>query len=84
MASIDDGWGVVTTANSCGNHPIELDFAKDDVKMCLYVESGCSCGTNSKGTTCDSYCDTWSTSILVLKDGRFVMAHESSDTSGHG
>jgi hypothetical protein len=33
---------------------------------------------------CNNYCDTWSVAICKLKDGRYIYAQESSDTSGHG
>lgn len=33
---------------------------------------------------CRGMCDTWSEAFCRLKDGRYVTAHESSDTSGHG
>lgn len=82
--TIEAGFGVVLQAAKCDSHPVHIDFTKDDVATCLLVESSCSHGTASAGTLCRSYCDTSSESILVLKDGRYVMAHESSDTTGHG
>lgn len=33
---------------------------------------------------CNSYCDSGSEAYFRLKDGRYVIAVESSDTSGHG
>lgn len=84
MIDIGAGWAVVTAGAHCSSHEIALPFTEADVSACAYVESTCSHGTASAGTLCNSYCDTSSEAILVLKDGRWVRATESSDTSGHG
>lgn len=84
MIDIVVGWGVVTAAAHCDSHQIALPFTEADVSACVYFEAHCSHGTASAGTLCHSYCDTGSEAILVLKDGRWVRATESSDTSGHG
>ena len=37
-----------------------------------------------RGAICGGYCDTWSEAYFQLRDGRFVTASETSDSSGHG
>ena len=75
---------VVSIANGCREHPCEVPFQTADIGTVFYCDSGCNCGTESAGTTCNTWCDTWGRAIFDLKDGRYVYANESSDTSGHG
>lgn len=76
--------GVVHTASECGDHPCEVPFKVEDIEKVFYCENGCHCGTASEGKTCGSWCDTWGTAVFRLKDGRYVYANESADSSGHG
>jgi hypothetical protein len=84
MIDIGTGWAVVMAGAHCSNHQITVPFTEADVAACVYFEATCSHGTASAGTLCHDYCDTGSSAILVLKDGRWCRATESSDTSGHG
>lgn len=73
--TIESGWGVVEQASGCDDHRVELDFTEEDVAGCVYFKS--------EGAGAD-YSESSSEAILILKDGRFVKASESSDSSGHG
>jgi hypothetical protein len=68
-----DAWVITETASQCGEHPIELDFTEEDIVKVLVLES----------RSHDSW-DSESSTTYVLKDGRIVVASESSDSSGHG
>lgn len=80
MHTVDDAWGVVAQASDCSDHPINLDFKKEDIETVFHHEEHCCCGPGH----CGSYCDSGSTAAFKLKDGRYVLASESSDSSGHG
>jgi len=84
MNSVQDAMGVVDTASGCSDHPVTLGFTEADIEKVLYYDAGCHCGSVSKGGMCNDYCDTWSTAVFRLKNGKYVYANESSDTSGHG
>lgn len=38
----------------------------------------------ARGNICGGMCDTWSTTAFRLKNGKYVIASEHSDTTGHG
>ena len=77
-------FSVVESASDCGNHPITCEaFTKDDIAQVLAYRFGCSC-KGAPNTQCDTYCDRWSFAAMRLKNGKYVVAQEWSDTSGHG
>lgn len=80
MFTVDEAWGVIEQAAECGDHPISLDFKKEDIGEVFWYETHCCCGPGH----CGSYCDSDSTAAFKLKDGRYVLAQEGSDSSGHG
>jgi hypothetical protein len=75
---------VVHQASADCHQGPEVTFKEEDVEKVFYCDGGCNCGTLSEKTTCNTYCDTWSKAIFRLKDGRYVVSEESSDTTGHG
>lgn len=76
----NDAWGVVAQASECGDHPCDVQFKKEDIQTVFYYETHCCCGPGH----CGSYCDSDSTAAFRLSDGRYVLAQEGSDSSGHG
>lgn len=74
VGTIDDAWKTVDEATqSCHPHPA-VDFTKDDIEKVFY------CRWNNF----QEYADTDSETIFRLKDGRYVRAEESGDSTGHG
>lgn len=70
-AEVDD---VYNAANSCSNHPINLDIDLTGVTTIFgYAEGGNVGGSES---------NSWA--IGILRDGRILVAYESSDYTGHG
>lgn len=76
-----DAMGVVDQAN-CHDHPCVVPFTEADIDTVYHFDAWCNCG--SLGQRCGSYCDSGSCAIFTLKDGRWVLAQEDSDSSGHG
>lgn len=82
---IGAGLAIVDQAISSCHDARREGVAEETIDRVVYLDAGCNCGSLSGGgDVCRGICDTWSWCILALKDGRFVFAHESSDTSGHG
>ena len=71
---------VLIDAN-CSDH--ETDLREDEVAETIASRQWCSC-EESGGPPCHSYCDTSGAALYRLIDGRYAIAVESSDTSGHG
>ena len=70
---IGDGWSVVQAASGCEDHKDPVSFEEKDIAACLWFEAKGDSGDGSSSQT-----------ILRLKDGRYVLAEEDSDSSGHG
>ena len=72
---IEDAMGVIAAANGCEEHPSDLRPTADEVAEVLFYSD------DMKSEDCYG---TDSRAVLRLKDGRIVVARESSDSSGHG
>ncbi len=71
--------GILDSATKCSDHPCSLD--KDLIEQSRCAASWCACGTEGG---CGRYCDSEGVALFLLKDGRYAVAEESSDSSGHG
>ncbi len=68
----------------CREHPITI-WNPDEVTKVLEYRHRCGC--KGWGSDCESYydiCDTSSFVVVELTNGKYGVASESSDTSGHG
>lgn len=72
---------VKTAMGNCHEHPGSAP-SESTWKLVIAARAWCSCRL-SEGQ-CDSYCDTDSCALIALDSGEFMVAQESSDTSGHG
>jgi len=76
---------VFEQASGCGDHPLTITAAEINGAETILALGGCGCrGLSPNYDTCGSYCDTESFAVAKLPDGRYVVIHESSDTTGHG
>lgn len=81
MVTVED---VFVNAN-CSDHPLQIDEKVLEGVRTIAGLGGCGCtGMNERYDTCGSYCDSGSFAIGELKDGRFIVVREDSDSSGHG
>ncbi len=69
----ENAMSVVSEAAGCGDHPCEVPFKQEDIERVFFYE-------RNEG----DYAEGDSTAVFRLKDGRYVIAFESCDTSGHG
>jgi hypothetical protein len=72
---------------NCGSSVKGMDRSNYSYVHASFNPETGTCGATyaEDGTTTDyDYCDHWSVTFFRLKDGRYVYASESSDTSGHG
>jgi hypothetical protein len=74
---------VYANAAKCSDHPIDLGIDAEKVETLIAAGRCNDHSLNVDYDTCGS-CDTESFAIGYLPDGRFVIAEESSDSSGHG
>lgn len=82
MLTVNDVWENIV---SCGDHPPTVPKEILEGIENIIAMGGCSCqGVNREYKTCDSYCDSNSFGIGKIKDGRFLVCSEWSDTTGHG
>ncbi len=74
---VDGAWYTTETAAKCGYHGTSatIDWVEADIAT-VYAYS--------QGPENDNYDGSDSYAAYRLKDGRYVYAHESSDSSGHG
>ena len=89
---MDAGWDMTTIeehaiaalygANACSEHHSGID--EDDIASVIAAFSGCYCEWYRDSEPYNHHCDSMSTAVLLLKDGRYAVIHESSDTTGHG
>jgi hypothetical protein len=79
---ISNAMGTISQAVADCHTTSGTTIAEETIDSVIYTESGCNCGKNEN--MCKSYCDTYSWCIVRLKDGKYGVASESSDTSGHG
>ena len=82
--SPEAAWNVVVSASDCSNHPCDVPFTAGDIEKVYGADYGCNCGSWLTGTNCKDYCDSWGSALFRLKSGKYVIAEESADTSGHG
>lgn len=82
--TVENVWSVVDTAAMDCHRGSKIDFNENDIAKVFYYNSGCNCGDLFDEKMCNTWCDTWSIAIFQLKDGRYILANEASDTSGHG
>ena len=71
---------VLSDAN-CSDHV--TDVREEEVAETIASRQWCYCEAGG-GQPCNSYCDTYGAALYRLIDGRYAIAVESSDTSGHG
>ena len=74
---LEDAMGVVDAANGCEEHPSDVSPTADEVAEVLFY-------SDDINEPEEPYAGTDSRAVLRLKDGRIVVARESSDSSGHG
>ena len=72
---------VLETTNGCGDHPV--DVKADEIAKVVATRQWCSCEVGG-GEPCHSYCDSYGAAVYLLKDGKYAVVTEQSDTSGHG
>ena len=70
----------------CGDHPdTQLNDEIAAAAQTIIAMGGCNrIAINENYDTCGSYCDTQSFAVAILADGRYAVATESSDSTGHG
>lgn len=72
---------VYRSAN-CEDHPV-TEITESDIASVICSRQWCYCEIEGR-EACKSFCDTSGAAIYGLRDGRYAVAFESSDTSGHG
>ena len=83
MSTTMEHWErVAENSNACDEHKLPFDF-KADVAEVIAAFEGCMCAWGGN-PPCNSYCDSDGVAVVLLKDGRFAVCREGSDTSGHG
>lgn len=76
---------VFNNVKDCGDHPVGV--SEEILKgIKTIVAMGCCCclGFNNEYKTCGGYCDTESFGIGKTREGKFLVAYENSDSTGHG
>jgi hypothetical protein len=74
VGTVDDAWITIEEASACSYHTIPLGFSREDIEKVFYCQ-----WSNQQ-----EYADTDSTTVFRLKNGKYVLAHEWGDSSGHG
>ena len=72
---------VFDEAAGCLDHPSQQP--RDEIVAVLVSRQWCYCEIGG-GSPCESYCDTSGAAVYKMLNGGFMVACESSDTSGHG
>lgn len=84
MTTPNDGGpdlSVLESADGCEEHRIGV--SKDEIVGVVVTRQWCNCEVAGEAP-CNSYCDTAGCAIYRTAMGGFIVASESSDTSGHG
>jgi hypothetical protein len=79
-----DAMPVIATASSDCHPGAFPEIKEDDIDVVYFAKSYCMCGDSLSNTMCKSWCDSGSIAVFSLKNGKYIIAQEDSDTSGHG
>lgn len=75
---------ICKTATKCSDHPGTFPPVKE-WETVLGAETWCSCYSQTlESNFCGDYCSSYGVAVVKLKNGKFLVAQESSDSSGHG
>jgi hypothetical protein len=74
VGTAEDAWITVTDAASDCHENKGADFNEEDIEKVFY----CQWANHQE------YADTDSTTVFRLKNGKYVIAREWGDSSGHG
>ena len=75
---------ICETATRCSDHPGTFPPIEEWEKV-LGAETWCSCYNDKElSNFCGSWCDSYGLAVVKLKNGKFLVAQESSDTLDMG
>jgi hypothetical protein len=80
--TVEDAKNTLDDISGCGDHPLPADIVNCTVSEVIAGSRWCNCGEGE--AMCHSCCDTGSVVLFLAADGRYVVAREDSDTTGHG